>query len=471
MPTKYDQTSAQDIERFGKRLLNKTLREQPGEVAIPANLLNQQIGARSRSAFGAILEKYYYGITPPNTSEPDFPEAKVELKSTPLKRLSDGQWAAKERLVLNIINYEKEAASADFEAGSFLRKNAQIMLVSFEHKNDGAVVDNPIRIAQLLNFKDLPDEDQLIIRQDWEHIVKRIRAGMAHELSEGETDYLAACTKASNSLDRRSQPFGPEAKPRAFSFKGGYMTVLMRQMLDKTAAEFEYEPVIKDVSVLEKKTLESEISSRFDSYIGKSYTEIAAELKLDTVAKDKFALIARRILGVSGRKIEEFEKAEITMKNVQLKSNGKPKEAISFPYFKFKEVVNENWEQYEDEDSMPSQFRGDLERRFFFVIWRCKDKCKKEEERILEKVFFWNMPVYDLNIVKNMWERTKQAVTESKTSAFPKESEHQIIHVRPHGRNKADTDILPDGSKFTKQCFWLNHDYISSIIGLEDVGN
>lgn len=36
-------------------------------------------------------------------------EAGVELKATPFKKLKSGKYSAKERLVLNIINYEKVA--------------------------------------------------------------------------------------------------------------------------------------------------------------------------------------------------------------------------------------------------------------------------------------------------------------------------------------------------------------------------
>lgn len=48
-------------------------------------------------------------------------EAGVELKATPFKKLKSGKYSAKERLVLNIINYEK-VAEEQFEESSFLYK-------------------------------------------------------------------------------------------------------------------------------------------------------------------------------------------------------------------------------------------------------------------------------------------------------------------------------------------------------------
>ena len=65
-----------------------------------------------------------------------------------------------------------------------------------------------------------PEQDKKIIMNDFYTIRNKIIAGKAHELSEGDTLYLGAATKAKTSKDRRKQPYSTElAKPRAFSFK------------------------------------------------------------------------------------------------------------------------------------------------------------------------------------------------------------------------------------------------------------
>ena len=92
---------------------------------------------------------------------------------------------------------------------------------------------------------------------------------------------------------------------------------------------------------------------------------------------------------------------------------------------------------------------------------------------------FWNMPYDDLeNEVKNVWERTKQVIqdglefsidsTGRYRNNFPKQSENKVSHVRPHGRNHEDTDELPDGRQYPKQCFWLNNSYILSQLKLSE---
>ena len=49
-------------------------------------------------------------------------------------------------------------------------------------------------------------------------------------------------------------------------------------------------------------------------------------------------------------------------------------------------------------------------------------------------------------------------------------SENKYCHVRPHAQNANDTyplpvsDILTGVNEYTKQCFWLNNNYILNII-------
>ena len=80
-------------------------------------------------------------------------------------------------------------------------------------------------------------------------------------------------------------------------------------------------------------------------------------------------MLARRMIGVRGKKIEEFEKAEISMKTIQLRGDGMPKEDMSFPTFKFLEVIEEDWEATADDDRAESSFKTQLQRRFLFVVY------------------------------------------------------------------------------------------------------
>ena len=68
---------------------------------------------------------------------------------------------------------------------------------------------------------------------NWEKIREKIRNGIAHEISEGDTFYLGACTKGTNSSSVRKQPFSPIlAKQRAYSLKPKYLNIIIQKALN-----------------------------------------------------------------------------------------------------------------------------------------------------------------------------------------------------------------------------------------------
>ena len=56
-----------------------------------------------KGQLGHLIEEYLFHQKPHNDPEPDFKEAGVELKVTPIKKLKNGLYSSKERLVLNIV--------------------------------------------------------------------------------------------------------------------------------------------------------------------------------------------------------------------------------------------------------------------------------------------------------------------------------------------------------------------------------
>ncbi|MEX1014293.1 MAG: Sau3AI family type II restriction endonuclease [Candidatus Paceibacterota bacterium] len=458
----YDQKNEESIESYGKRLKGSTLRKTKGVKEIPEKYLVYDQTKRTKGVFGYILERYYYGIKPDNTvSEPDFKEIRVELKSTPIKKLKSGNFSAKERLVLNLINYKTEGKK-DFFSSSFMNKNRNIMLVGYLHDAERGVVDFLIKIAEMIKYDEFTEKDRQIIRKDWEKIINKIRAGKAHELSEGDTFYLGACTKSVNSDIRRDQlGDAPSAKPRAYSFKSGFMTYLIRGLMDVESVVKEPEEFSKD------KSLEDIITERFEPYLGKTIEEIHSIVGngLNKNSKSYFAMLANRMLGVKMKKIEEFEKANVKMKTIRVKKSGMPKEDMSFPHFKFIDIIEEKWDADEEFGESPARVRQFLEQKFFFVVYECEKKCDKSETKILKKVMFWNMPQLDIeNHVRKVWAETKRRIKEGRADDLPKKSDDPVCHIRPHGRNKQDVLPTPKNGEVTKQSFWLDKKYIKKVI-------
>jgi DNA mismatch repair protein MutH len=138
--------------------------------------------ATGKGAVGTVIEESWFGYTPNSESEPDFPEAGVELKVTPYVR-GRGGIRAKERLVCNIINYMEEYDKT-FSTSAFWHKCNTMLLMSYEHLENKPKGDFHIDEAVLFSF---PEEDLVIIERDWQLIMEKVRSGRAHEISEGDT--------------------------------------------------------------------------------------------------------------------------------------------------------------------------------------------------------------------------------------------------------------------------------------------
>lgn len=415
-----------------------------------------------KGAIGTVIEESWFGYSPNSESEPDFPEAGVELKVTPYLRGRNGI-RAKERLVCNIINYMEEYAKT-FDTSAFWHKCNTMLLMSYEHLADKPKGDFRIDEAILFSF---PEEDLIIIEHDWETIISKVRSGKAHEISEGDTLYLAACTKGANASSVRPQPFSDTpAKQRAYSLKASYMTQILNKYI---FGDCENPRIIKHWEQLRSCSFEEYIISKVTPCYGKTQAELKQIFAVDSNAKSLNEILLARMLDVSGRiaYTEEFQKAGIIPKTIRVQYNGTIKESMSFPTFDFIKLSAETeWENSELYNYLAPT-------RFMFVIFQ----QRQDEQYAFDRVMFWNIPNADLEQVRIVWQRTVQALREGVQltqtprgvkNNLPKQSENPVAHVRPHGKDASDKLPLPDGRMMTKQCFWLNNTYIREQIQTQD---
>lgn len=466
MELRYNPTDKNSVIEYAKKLKGKTLRQSCDTKILEHSYLG-------KGNFGQVLEKFYFGYEPNSKAEADFAQIGMELKSSPLKQLKNDEFRSKERLVLNIINYVN-VVNQNFENSDFFKKNASILLIFYLHNAGFDILDYLIKLVDEWKF---PSTDLEIIKNDWQIINKKIADGKAHELSEGDTFYLGACTKGANALSVRKQPFSEiPAKQRAYSFKQGYVNHIIASIANESKGI--YGKLIPNAQIAKKQTIEEIVISKFKPFYGKTEEEIVKILKIEinTKAKNFHANLTKAILGIElNKEIEEFEKAEIIVKTVRLKENDLPKEDISFPNFKYEEIINQDWED--------SDFKDILEHKFLFVFFQFEN-----EKLILRKVKFWNMPYLDLIEVEKVWVQTKQIVAkgeiikeiktnnkgkEIRFSNFPSKKFSSISHVRPHAKNASDSYALPridkltNMNEFTKHCFWLNNTYVKNEIYLK----
>ena len=461
MKLAYNPKDKKSVLDYAKQLKGKTLRE-----VCNSDILKHKYSGKGN--FGQVLEKFYFGYEPNSKAEADFFEAGMELKSTPLKRLKNGEYRSKERLVLNIINY-LEVVNQQFETSDFWKKNGTLLLIFYLHQANYDLLDYVIKLVDAWKY---PTTDLEIIKKDWHLIKQKIEDGKAHELSEGDTFYLGACTKGANASSTRNQPFSNvPAKQRAYSLKQGYVNHIIASI--STGAIGIYGKLIPSVAVAKRQTIEEIVISKFKPYYNKTVKQILKKtgVKINTTAKSFYANLTKAILGIElDKEIEEFEKAEIIVKTVRLKENNLPKEDISFSNFKYQEIINEEWDE--------SNFKDILEHKFLFVFFQFENA-----ELVLRKVKFWNMPYADILEAERVWEQTKSIVQKGKIvrevkngiryTNFPNKTFNPVSHVRPHATNAADTYPLPTKDKltkaneYTKHCFWLNKTYVRDEIYLK----
>jgi len=440
--------------------LIKKAQEARGKTFKEIDQYNRLQKKGATGALGQVVEESFFGYELNSKSEADFANLGIELKVTPFKQNKNKTLSAKERLVLNIINYMEEVHN-DFWTSSFWKKNEKLLLMFYEWKPD--IDRGDYRIIETILFT-FPEADLLIIKNDWEFIVNKIKAGEAHKLSEGDTQYLGACTKGANKKSVRPQPFSNElAMQRAYSLKPSYMSALVRQIIsNEKLVQF------ANTEELKNKSIEQLLHDRFNSFIGMTMEDMASRLNININPKNRSAVpnLISALLGVKGTKLEkiaEFAKANIQFKTVRLQQNGKPKESMSFVNIDFNEILQETWE----ESFIRNYF---LETQILFVVFQFDD----QDVLRFKGIQLWHMPLDTIeNEVLNYWSEIRKVLEEgvilTKTTKgiqnnFPKSNFNGVLHVRPKGTDGNDKVQLPDGQWITKQSYWLNASYIGNLV-------
>lgn len=472
-----------------------------------------------KGGMGTLLEERYFGYEANNDNNPDFSYAGVELKATCFdtlkkspsskdkgteskrgERATGDKFSAGERLVLTMIPLDRPIES-DFYNSHLWEKCHQILLVYYHREREINKLDQRIEYTCLFT----PTiEDQKIIKQDYEKIVSYVQEGRADELSESTTMYLGACTKGSTAKNSWRKQFYPridenghetytKAKKRAFAFKRQYMDYVLHTYLMGENSNAEK---IASQDDLEQETFENHIIDLIQKHVGKTDEQLCQELDVSystngKKSKSLWSTLAFRMLGIRSNHAEEFAKAGINARTIRIEPNGKIKENLSFPAFEFDELLQESWEE--------SELRACLdETKFFFTVFK---KSQGEDCYRLRGCCFWSMPVNDIEgPAQDCWNQTRKVISKgveleqqfkkdgtpklSKkgkpvfSNNLPKSSENSCMHVRPHtqdsfydlgngrivGEKRSNASELPDGRWMTKQCFWLNNDYVLDAI-------
>jgi DNA mismatch repair endonuclease MutH len=429
-----------EILDLGRSLVGKRL-GQLGSIlpALPAG--------RSRGQAGLAVEAFF-GIPPNSDARADFTGAGIELKVVPMKRSGRGL-TPKERTVISMIDFE-DLVLQTWQTAK-VRGKLKILFVFFEHLPGRPKSDFPI-LKILLWEPDATTER--FLHADWERAKRKVRLGKAHELSESDGRLMGPCTKGMDGSRRRSQPFSDiPAKPRAFALKPSFTGEIYRSTNGRPE-----ESLVENLSLSRLDRFEAELLARFTQFAGKRVGDAAVELNMPISESKGFAAnVVRRAFGAHdprGR-LKEFAEMGLTLRISRVSPDLTPYESLSFPAFAYRELLEETWED--------SDLLSRVEYMLLVPIHGPR-KGTPQPDCVLGTPVFWRPTSDDLELIRREWEIYRVEIEKGKANELTPASETIAVHVRPHGRDKQDTDDAPVIGPVVKKSFWLNRPFVRSIL-------
>lgn len=462
----YNDKDLTSIFNYSKKLINKCLRDLAPDAE----------EYKGKGGLGQLVEELFFKYDINSKQEADFAFVNAELKCTPLKKSAkNADLLIKERLVCSMINYTEDWDKS-FEQSHFYKKCLVMLIMFYLYQSNVSKLDLHFLFAVLWK---IPEKDLLIIRQDYDTIISKIRSGNAETLSEGDTMYLGACRKGQKQDSLMTQHGSDIGAPRrAWSLKTTYMRIVLDEVkknnVNGAYCNYDISPTNLDELIsadeLKHHTVDGVIKERFRPYLGMTYTDICEKLGINPItAKSKYFVIANAI--ASNKKIgnvntsEEFLKSGLTMKTIRINRNGNIKESMSFENIDYQEV-------YDCDEWTDSRLYELFTSRFLFVIYKETDRTlqlpngKTESEYELSKVAFWTMPQADLDVAMEYWENIRDCVNQDNISPeyFWSIKDKRHFHVRPKASLAKDMVDTPNGTKAKKYCYWFNAQYVKNII-------
>ncbi|MCF6139082.1 MutH/Sau3AI family endonuclease [Pseudalkalibacillus berkeleyi] len=495
-----------EIKEHGEAAIGKMIKD----LVTQENVDKWYASPRNKGWLGNAVEKDWFGLENNSRPEADFNNLGVELKCAGLKLFKkENSWGAKERLVLNIFDFNEEY-KRDFQNSSFLKKSKLVELMlykynpvdyyQFEEKEYPIYPDFYMTHSILFNLNDLPDDDLAIIENDWNIIMDMIRQGRAEDISEGMTQYLGAVTKGSKTdKNQTKQPFSDKkAHRRAFSLRPTYMKEItklivqgeLKSSITYASYQTDYpelhkksdakqngtqEHVIKDLSELKHRTFEQIILNQFKPFYNMEKEVLAEKFGVKIKKKNDKAssrLIAQKMFNLNGdlEETDEFKKAGIAVKIVTVNSYQKKKASenrITTEGFKLesyvsfiKDITNLDWEDTRVYDYLSTT-------KFLLVVY---EETPKGE--IFKGAKFWYMPENELmGTVKKTWEIIKETLLNGVELTFKRTSNQkgykiennlpsqvsgpQILHIRP-STSESDYYESINSDRLPSPAIWKN---------------
>jgi DNA mismatch repair protein MutH len=455
------------------------------EICDSSSVDIKELNIKNKGNIGNLIEEHWFSIKNNNSPLPDFAEAGIELKVIPLAKNKDNSYFVKERTKICSIDYHKLIDEKWDDSHAKIKINKILFMYYFYDKAD--ILNSTIKKIDLFELK---GNDALVISNDWNSVHNYVKEGKAHELSETISSVLAASRSGSGGTDKYgvlkdlvSQPiktFEDKALKRAFSLKQSFTNQRWNEINKK-----KYESILETLHI-SNGNFEKEIILKLKLLEDLTLGEVAKKFDINVPnGKNAAATIIKKSIGFKNvnSRIKEFEQLGIQVKTISTrKSDFKPWEAVSFPTFKLKELVKEQWDEGIDEEEGLTwercSFKEEINRILFIPILKNEKEGVPTDEKVIGKAFFWSPSSTELEIIKKEWENYIDEINNGKVevtrkpikngykeiSKLSKESDTKVIHIRPHSKDRKDRDEDHLGNSIVKQSFWLNKNFLQKLL-------
>lgn len=277
-------------------------------------------------------------------------------------------------------------------------------------------------------------------------------------LSGGDTSYLGACPKSSDSSVKVSQPKSSEkATPRAFELKSRYLRGFLRENIvnlkhdrQKTKAKTPFEFVYE----------------KMKPYFGLNQLEIAEKIgkniNQDSIPKQIGNMISNKIVGKDkdlNKKYEIFDKTFFIKKNLPVNLNNSPLEKMSFRNLKLNEF-NVNWE-----DSFWKKY---FEEVSIILLLYQGTTGVKNGYRVLKDVKLISFNDEDIDSFEKTFIDFQTAIKKKNPEYIPRSGSGRILHIAPKAQGGSNSyDSFLENNQ-TKLAFYLHKDFIDRKIKESD---
>jgi len=320
----------------------------------------------------------------------------------------------------------------------------------------------------LIDLFKLKGNDLEVIKKDWHYIKKMASSLKANNIHEGDTNYLGAVTKGGK--NQKLMPYcngKASAKRRAYSLKPAFIRNLLAnyELVNKSGVVLLVKKKKTKTSyvILEKRhngSIEEATLEKFNNYLGFSDSTISEKFDFQQSFIDKkdkarwhwltsYMLIGTRKKFLS-REIEEFSKSGLTVKTIRVDTKNLPVEEISFRTINYENLENKVWEE--------SSLYGEMSSKFLWVVYKII-----EDKTILDKVFFWSMPLEDLDFIKKKWMKFTELLRakDYRSSYFMDDDSFYYLKIKD---NKGGANKEFGSSNVTSLSHWFRKSYVQNII-------